>query len=128
MTAIGSLAGSLGAEIEQPALLVAELGEGEAAAVADVRIVHAELMAVITQRQELAKVLGQRLETAEMPGPFLVARVQPDALCPALIEKAGNAFAKVRRFYRVVESGTQIEDRGLAPIWRRIGGLGHAPP
>ena len=53
VAAIGRLARSLGAKVEQPAAIVAQLREGEAAAVADLRIVHSELMAVITQRERL---------------------------------------------------------------------------
>ena len=53
VAAVGRLARALGAEVEQPAAIVAQLGEEEAAAVADVRIVHAELVAVIAQRQRL---------------------------------------------------------------------------
>ena len=51
--AVGRLARTLGAEVEQPAVGLAKLGEQEAAAIADVRIVHAELVAVIAQRQRL---------------------------------------------------------------------------
>ena len=51
--AVGRLARALGAEVEQPSGAVAQLGEQEAAAVADVGIVHAELVAVIAQRQRL---------------------------------------------------------------------------
>ena len=51
--AVGRLARALGAEIEEPAVRVAQLREQEAAAVADVGIVHAELVAVIAQRQRL---------------------------------------------------------------------------
>ena len=64
--AVGGLARSLGAEVEQPARVVAQLGEQEAAAVADVGIVLAELVAVIAQRQRLRQIAGQRLEAPEM--------------------------------------------------------------
>ena len=53
VAAVGRLARALGAEVEQPAAVVAQLRESEAAAVADLRIVHAELVAVIAQRQRL---------------------------------------------------------------------------
>ena len=49
--AIGGLTRTLGAEIEQAAAGISELREQEAAAVADIGIVHAELVAVIAQRQ-----------------------------------------------------------------------------
>ena len=63
----GGLARALGAEVEQAAVgEVAQLGEQEAAAVADVGVVHAELVAVVAQRQRLGEVAGQRLEAGEM--------------------------------------------------------------
>ena len=46
--AIGRLSGTLGGQVEEAATVVAQLREQEAAAVADVGIVHAELVAVIT--------------------------------------------------------------------------------
>ena len=69
--AVRGLARTLGSEVEQAVPLVAKLGEGEAAAVADVRIVHAELMAVISKRERLRQIVRQRLEPAEMPRPLL---------------------------------------------------------
>ena len=53
--AVGRLARALGAEVEQAVLVVAQLREEEAAAVADVGVVHAELVAVIAQRQRLRR-------------------------------------------------------------------------
>ena len=48
----GRAAAALGAEVEQPAVLeVVHLGEEEAAAVAELGVVNAELVAVIAQRQ-----------------------------------------------------------------------------
>ncbi len=66
----------LGAKVHQPACAIAKLREQEAAPIAKVRIVGAELMAVITQRQRRRKVARQRLEPAEMPRPVDV--LQPD--------------------------------------------------
>ena len=64
--AVGRLPRSLGAEVHQPPGSVAQLREQEAAAVADIGIVHPELVAVIAQRQRLRQVAGQRREAAEM--------------------------------------------------------------
>ena len=51
--AVRRLARPLGAEVHQPAVAVAQLREQEAAPVADIGIVHAELMPVIAQRERL---------------------------------------------------------------------------
>ena len=78
--AVGRLARTLGAEVEQSVPIIAKLREEEAAAVADLRIVHAELMAVVAQRQRLGEVVGERLEAAEMRFPPLRVELEPDAL------------------------------------------------
>ena len=65
----GRRARALGAEVEQAAVdEVAHLGEEEAAAVAEVGVVDAELVAVVAQRQRLGEAAGQRLEAAEVAG------------------------------------------------------------
>ena len=63
--AMGRLPRSLGAEVHQPAAPVAHLREQEAAAVADLGIVHAELVAVIAQRQRRGERSLQRLVSAK---------------------------------------------------------------
>ena len=83
VAAVGRLARALGAEVEQAVPLVAKLGEGEAAPVADLRVVNAELMAVIAKRERVGQVVRQRLEPAEMRRPLLVGQVQPDAALPS---------------------------------------------
>ena len=49
--AVRGLPRTLGAKVEQAPLFIAQLGEQEAAAVADIGIVHAEQMAEVAQRQ-----------------------------------------------------------------------------
>ena len=90
------LAAALGAEIEQPAVGgVAQLREEEAAAVAEVGVVRAELMAVVAQRQRLREVVGQRLEAAEVALPLGVGEgVEPDARGPALVAEAEPVAGK----------------------------------
>ena len=98
--AAGRLARALGAEIEQAVRAVAQLGEQEAAAVADVGIVGPELMAVIAQRQRLRQVAGQRFEAAEMADPVGVAQTRrarpppPSGRCGSAGSSAGSRRAR----------------------------------
>ena len=110
-SAIGCLAGSLGAEIEQSSFAVAKLCEQEAAAVADVGIVHPELMAVIAQRQRRREVVGQRLEAPEMTDPGLVVQLaEADCRCPAIVAVPQDRLRKIRRFDGVVKGVAQRGD------------------
>jgi len=63
------LAGPFRAEVEQSAASIAQLCEGKAAPIANLRIVNPELMAVIAERQGLLEIARQRLEPAKMPRP-----------------------------------------------------------
>ena len=119
--AVGRLARSLGAEVEQPAAAVAQLREQEAAAVADVGIVHPELVAVIAQRQRLGEIVGQRLEAAEMADPFLVAQIrQADRRRPAVVAEAQDRLRESRpprpdrRRRRRARGWRDRRDRGIA--------------
>ena len=105
----GRLAAALGAEIEQSAVLgVAQLREQEAAPVAEVRVVHAELVAVIAQRQRLREPARERRETPEMLDPFRIAqRVQADPRRPALIAVAESMFGETGGFDAVEEGLAQ---------------------
>src|SRR3546814_4313763 len=64
--AVRRLPRSLGAEIHQPSAIVAKLREQEAAPVADIGVVIAELVAVIAQRERCGQIIGQGFEPAEM--------------------------------------------------------------
>ena len=57
MAAVGRLARPLGPEVEQSVLIIPQLGKGEPASVADLGIVHAELVTVIAQRQRVGEVV-----------------------------------------------------------------------
>src|SRR3546814_18031438 len=84
--AVRRLPRSLGAEIHQPSAIVAKLREQEAAPVADIGVVIAELVAVIAQRERCGTIIGQGFEPAEMGDPLGVAqRVQPHALTRAIV-------------------------------------------
>ena len=68
--AVRRLPRSLGAEVHQPAVAVAHLREQESAPVADIGIVHAELVPVIAQRERLLERAGEGREAPEMRDPF----------------------------------------------------------
>ena len=94
----GRLPAALRAEIEQPPVLgVAQLREEKAAAVAEIGIVRAKLMAVIAQRQRLDEAARQGFEAAEMGDPFGVGqRVEPDPRGGALVAVAQDVLGKGR--------------------------------
>src|SRR5689334_4003376 len=116
MAAVGRMARPLGAEIEQPAVIVAKLGEGEATPVPDVRIVHAELMPVITQRERPRQIIWQGLEPAEMLRPLSPGEIQCDTRSPALVEKARRALWETRGLDRIVEVLAKREDLRIRPV------------
>ena len=113
--AVGGLAGAFGAEIEEAPRAVAQLGEKEAAPVADFRIVAAELVAVIAQRQGLRQVVGKRLEAVEVRFPVCAA--QTDFFGPALVEETRDGDREARRLDRVVKVRAKLEN----PRVREIG-------
>ena len=92
--------------------VVAQLGEQEAAAVADLGIVHAELVAVIAQRQRLRQVVRQRLEAAEMRVPSRPS-AKPDPLGPAPVEEARDRT-----------SGNRAGSTGVVEMRRQARGSG----
>ena len=99
-----------------PRRILAELSEGEAAAIADVGIVHAELMTVVAERERLDEVAGQRLEAAEMRRPPLLIEFQPHPFRPAPIEEARHAFGKHGRLDRVIEIRPELEQLRVGAV------------
>ena len=97
-------------------LLIAELREGEAAAVADLGVVHAELVTVIAKGERLLEIVGQRLEPAEMPRPAVLVELEPDPFRPAALTNRGMHFGKRRRLDRVVEIRPEVEDLRVGAI------------
>ena len=73
--------------------LVAHLREQEAAAVAEVGIVMAELVAVVAQRERLGQIAGQRLEAREVPLPRR-PRSSPTRSAQRWLKKRGIAAGK----------------------------------
>ena len=57
---------TLGPQIHESFLMIAQLREQKTPAIADFGIIIAELMAVITQRQRRIEIVGERFEPAEM--------------------------------------------------------------
>ena len=93
------------------------LREGEAAAVANVGIVGAELVAVIAQRERLRQRAGQRREAAEMAHPLRLAQPgQADLRGGAVVAKAQGGLRERGRLDRVEEAVAQLEQRGGGAI------------
>ncbi len=120
----GRGARALGAEVEQSALIVHHLGEQKAAAVAEVGIVDAKLMAVIAQGQRRRLVAGQGLEAAEMANPVGVAQtLKADRGGRPVIAIAQHGLRKVRG-RNLVEQGqaaggeTRRRTVGHDPAWQ----------
>ena len=115
--AVGRGSRTLGAEVEQAVSVVAQLGEEEAAAVADVGIVHAELVAVIAQRERCLRLPGSGSKRQKCAVQAVVVEIaKADAVRPAAVEEARVAAA---------ESAPARPDRkspGRAPgSWDRAG-------
>ena len=92
----GRLARAFRAEIEEAAGAITQLRKEEAATVAEVWIVGAELVAVIPHGQGLGQVAGQRFEPAEMSRPrWLVEPAKPNSFGPALVAPAQHCSWKV---------------------------------
>src|SRR5882724_2964398 len=101
----GRLAASLGSKVQKAARFsIAHLREEKAAAVTEIGIVDAELMAVVAQRQGVREIFRQRREPAKMVHPFIVGQsVQADAPRPSLIAIAQAVKGKIRRLDGIVK-------------------------
>ena len=116
----------LGAEVHQPAGRIAALGEEEAAAVAEVGIVHAELVAVVAQRQRRLEAAGQRFEPREVADPSVVVEaVESDRRRRPVVPEAHDRLGEVGRRDGIVEVGAEVEDRPRGPE-DHAGGRPHA--
>ena len=102
---------------EAAAAIVAHLGKGETATVAQIGIVVAELMAVIAQSERAGQRVRQRREPAEMPGPFVVVERRQTDLCGgAIVAEAELGAGKIGRRDRIEERVAQVEQRGFGAI------------
>ena len=116
---------ALGGEIEQsPADRLAHLGEQEPAAIAQIGIVNAELMAVIAHRQRLAEVTRQGFETREVRAPLVIGEgLQTGRRRGARVAKPDRLHGEFRRGDRIGELRPQDFEARV----RSIGGRnGHA--
>jgi hypothetical protein len=113
--AVGRLARSFCPKVEQPITIVAQLREGEATPVANLRIVHAKLVPVVPKRERLREIVRQRFEPAEVCDPFVVPEVEPDPLGPAPVEEARRALRETGRLYGIVEVGPESQELGIGP-------------
>ena len=111
-------------------MAVADLSKQKPAPIADVWIIVAKLMAVISQRQRLWKVVGQRLETPEMPYPICIAQaVQANGCSPSIIAETQYCLGKIgnddRITYFIAEPCTskKISDFRIGPVfgWQDFG-------
>ena len=110
MAAVRRLARALGAEIEQPTAIVAKLRESEAAAVADLRIVDAELMAVIAKRQRLGADCRAAVRTGRNARAQSLVEMQSDALGPTLVEKTRRAIGNRAGSTAIVEIAAERQE------------------
>ena len=98
-----------------------QLRRQEAAPVADVRVVGAELVAVIAHGDG-AGLTGQGPEAAEMAQPFLLAqRVQPDAGRRPVVADPQDGLGKVGRQHRIAELGAEVEEARIGAVGGRDG-------
>ena len=109
-TTIRRLPRALGAQFEQAAIGRRHLCEGEAAPVAQVAIILAELMPVIAQRQRPRQRLGQGCEPAEMGDPFVIGQgLQPDLGRRAVVAEANDRLREIGGRDRI---GEEVGDLG----------------
>ena len=110
----------------RPGPRLAQLGEQEAAPVAEVGVVDAELVAVVAQRQRLGQVARQRLEPARRRRsiPRRSGRPARRVAAARSLRKRKVALRELGRAHRVGEALAEVEEAGIGPVVR---GRGHGP-
>ena len=109
----GGLAGALGAEVEQAARAVSHLCVEKSAAISQLGIVRAELVAVIPHGQWPGQVARQRIESQKVAEPLGIVEIaEADGVCPATVAKAQHSGRKMGWFYRICEMICQRKKRG----------------
>ena len=89
------------------------MGEQKTAPVAQVWVVMAKLMAVISQGDGLGQAIGQGFELCEMGRPILIAQlVEADVMRPALIAKTQIMTWELGGGDRLEKTRPQIEVSG----------------
>ena len=104
----------LRAEIQDPPGFragVEHLREEKSATVAERRVVHAELVAVVAQGKRLVEVAQEGLEAREVTLPLVVGEgVEPDAGRPGLVAVTEPSLRKACRRHHVVEALPEARD------------------
>ena len=119
--AMGGLSRSLGPKVHQAALAVAQLGKQEPAAITDVGIIMAELVAMIAQRQRLWQAACQRRKAAEMGDPGIISQpIEPNISRSTVIAIAQDRLWEIGGGHWIGDVGHQRVDFGRGTI---IGGL-----
>ena len=95
VAAVRGLSRSLGAEIEQAAAVIAKLRESEPAAVADLRVVHAKLVTVITQGQRLGRLSGSGANRQKWLAQRSSSRLSPIRSAQRRLRKRGMHFGNL---------------------------------
>ena len=124
--AVWRLPRSLGAQIHQASVGSAQLRVQEAAPVADFGIVHAELVAMVSQCQRALQITAQRFEPAEMGDPVVIRKmIQPHAGRRPIIAPAQLRLRKCRRGDRVAQPIGEGQNgrRSILCVWLRF--IGH---
>ena len=95
-------------------MIIPALRKQEPAAIAQIGVVGAELVAVIAQRQRPGQAAGQGDEAAEMLQPLLVTQPgQPHLFGGAVVAEPQDGVGKRRGFDRIEKLCAQFEDGGF---------------
>jgi hypothetical protein len=96
---------------------VPDLRKKETATVADFRIIHPELMAVIFQSKWLDQIIRERLEAPKMPDPTGVVIIsQPNSRCPAVVAKPQASLREIRRADRISNFPAKTGDLRIGTV------------
>ena len=105
---------SLGAEVQQAAGRIAHLGIEKAAAIADLRIVMTELVAVIAHGQRRMGIAVRAVKAAKMTGDLIRCQLaEAYFICPAFVPPTQLQVGKIGRIDRVGEIGPQKRKGGF---------------
>jgi hypothetical protein len=98
------------------------LREQETAAVTEIGVVVAELVAVIAQRQRGFEAAGERLETPEMAQPVGIGQcVYPDLRGGAIVAETQDGRRKIGRSDGVIEFGAKCQNGPFGAKGRQDG-------
>ncbi len=123
----GRLARALGPQIQQAVRVrFTQLRVEEAAAVPELGVVGAELMAVVAHGQGLIEIAGKRLKSREGRAPLLVVqRVEPDGRGGTVVAEADPGLREDGGPHRIGELWAKRRKEGIGAVGR---GNRHALP